>query len=127
MPIEILTPNNMQHSQNKSKDTLQELAQLDKKLAQLQTFFRSTKTGDVNDSLLTKHNVQEAIALLEKINPSEKNMIYALKSLLPLSEKTPQELSNLPDNLSKLNTNPTENYNQWTPKLKSKVPLNRVI
>ena len=68
-------------------EMLKELAELDKRLAQLQKFFRESKSMTVKDSLFTPKNIEEAIRLLEKINPSEKAMIQSLKMLLPLSKQ----------------------------------------
>ena len=67
---------------------LKELAELDKRLAQLQKFFRESKSATAEGSLLTPKNIEETIRLLEKINPSEKAMIQALKMLLPLSKQS---------------------------------------
>jgi hypothetical protein len=67
---------------------LKELAELDKRLARLQKFFRESKSATAEGSLLTPKNIEETIRLLEKINPSEKAMIQALKMLLPLSKQS---------------------------------------
>ena len=67
---------------------LKELAELDKRLAKLQKFFRESKSATAEGSLLTPKNIEETIRLLEKINPSEKAMIQALKMLLPLSKQS---------------------------------------
>ena len=69
-------------------EMLKELAELDKRLAQLQKFFRESKSATAEGSLLTPKNIEETIRLLEKINPSEKAMIQALKMLLPLSKQS---------------------------------------
>jgi len=118
----------MGNTNKNAQDILQELSKLDKKLEGIQTFFRNAKSTDINNSLLTKNNIQESISLLKKINPSEKHMINALKSLIPLAEDQTKILpkTTLPTNAKTVN-NFIENYNKWTPKLKSKVPLNHVI
>ena len=67
---------------------LKQLAELDKRLAKLQKFFRESKSATAEGSLLTPKNIEETIRLLEKINPSEKAMIQALKMLLPLSKQS---------------------------------------
>ena len=66
---------------------LKELAELDKRLAQLQKFFRESKSLTLEGSLFTPENIKEAIRLLEKIDPSEKAMLQTLKMLLPLSKQ----------------------------------------
>ena len=67
---------------------MKQLAELDKRLAKLQKFFRESKSATAEGSLLTPKNIEETIRLLEKINPSEKAMIQALKMLLPLSKQS---------------------------------------
>lgn len=80
-------------SHKNPEEILEELEQLDKRLAELQTFLKASKTGNVGDSLLTKSNVEKAIHLLEDVNPEEKNMVQALKSLMPLAEKNDEALA----------------------------------
>ena len=118
----------MENTDKKAQHMLQELSELDQKLEKIQIFFRNSKSNDINDSLLTEENIQEAISLLKKINPSEKHMINALKSLIPLSKnqtKNPPKHT-LPPSIN-YTSNLAENYNRLTPKLKGKVPMNHVI
>lgn len=117
-------------SDNKSEKLLKELADLDQQLEKIKSFLQASKTGNINDSFFTKDNILAAIDLLEKINPEEKNMIYALKMMLPMAEKSNEELLQ-----QEKKTTPTlpkqENqggvYTQWTPKLKSKIPNHKII
>ncbi len=117
-------------AENKSEKFLKELSELDQKLNKIQSFLQESKTGNINDSYFTKENILSAINLLSEINPEEKNMIYALKMLLPLTEKSNEEL----EEKSKIAVSPVstdasqeDTYNQWTPKLKSKIPNHRII
>ena len=120
-------------SRKKPEEILGELEQLDKRLAELQTFLKASKTGNVGDSLLTKSNVEKAIQLLEKVNPEEKNMVQALKSLIPLAEKNDEDLAQKPKK-----THPalegdinggraTLERTSWTSKLKTKMSPHRMI
>ena len=117
-------------SDNKSEKLLQELADLDQQLGKIKSFLQGSKTGNINDSFFTKDNILAAIDLLEKINPEEKNMIYALRTMLPMAEESNEELLK-----QEKKTTPTlpkqENqgdvYTQWTPKLRSKIPNHRII
>ena len=120
-------------SRKKPEEILGELEQLDKRLAELQTFLKASKTGNVGDSLLTKSNVEKAIQLLEKVNPEEKNMVQALKSLIPLAEKNDEALAQKPKK-----THPalegdinggraTLERTSWTSKLKTKMSPHRMI
>ena len=117
-------------SENKSEKLLKELAGLDQQLEKIKSFLQGSKTGNINDSFFTKDNILAAIDLLEKINPEEKNMIYALKMLLPMAEKNNEELikqekKEIP--IIQHQTNQADVYTQWTPKLKSKIPNHRII
>ena len=123
-------------SDNKSEKLLQELANLDQRLEKIKSFLQGSKTGNINDSFFTKDNILAAIDLLEKINPEEKNMIFALKMLLPMTEKSNEELLKqeekttpvLPKQAISVNQEtPADVYTQWTPKLKSKIPNNKLI
>lgn len=106
---------------------LKELAELDKRLAQLQKFFRESKSATAEGSLLTPKNIEETIRLLEKINPSEKAMIQALKMLLPLSKqsnaaiekKTAAKRTSLPLQ--------TPSHNACTAKIKGRLMPGRMI
>ena len=120
----------MQAPHKHPKQILEELAQLDKKLEKLQQFFKASRTGRPEDSLLTKENIEKGIQLLEAINPEDTNIITALKALIPLAEKDDQALEkdiSKPAVLPSVSSDTHEPYNQWTPRLKSKVPTNRVI
>ncbi|MBP5191602.1 MAG: hypothetical protein J6Z25_03495 [Opitutales bacterium] len=66
---------------------LQELAELDRRLRELQRFFQKSKTTVAEDSVFTPSNIEEMIRLLEKINPSEKAMIQTLQLLLPMAKQ----------------------------------------
>lgn len=118
-------------SRKKPEEILKELEQLDKRLAELQTFLRATKTGNVNDSLLTKSNVEQAVHLLEEVNPEEKNMINALKALMPLAEKNDTASNRKP----KKTPSPTESNSEkaalertpWTSKLKTRMSPHKII
>ena len=119
----------MESQSRKIQKTLEELDQLSKRLKNLKEFFSSAKTGNIKDSLLTKENLEATIAMLKEINPEEKNMIHALESLIPLSQKTDKELL-LMEKKNKpavANLGSNTGYNDLTPKLKGKVPLNRII
>ena len=120
-------------SRKKPEEILGELEQLDKRLAKLQTFLKASKTGNVSDSLLTKSNVEKAIQFLEEVNPEEKNMVQALKSLIPLAEKNDEDLAQKPKR-----THPalegdinggraTLERTSWTSKLKTKMSPHRMI
>ena len=115
------------NTQQKSEDILTEIARLDKRLSEIKSFLHATKTGNINDSLLTEANLLEAIKLLEAINPSEKNMIQALKALIPLAKKSNQELAVKKEPTMSGVKAESEVYNQWTAKLKSKVHVNKMI
>ena len=115
-------------SRKKPEEILEELEHLDKRLAELQTFLRASKTGNVGDSLLTKANVQKAIHILEEINPEEKNMMQALKALMPLAEKSDKELVEKPKKTppaleGKANLERTS----WTSKLKTRMSPHKII
>ena len=117
-------------SDNKSEKFLKELADLDQRLEKIKAFLQESKTGNINDSFLTKDNVLASIELLEKINPEEKNMIYALKMLLPMAEKSKEEIQKetvKPTVGSSAQENQSDIYTQWTPKLKSKIPNHKII
>lgn len=123
-------------SNNKSEKLLKELADLDQQLEKIKSFLQGSKTGNINDSFFTRDNILAAIDLLEKINPEERNMIYALKTMLPMAEKSNEELLKQekeaipisPRQLTSTDTEtPADVYTQWTPKLKSKIPNNRLI
>lgn len=120
-------------SRRNPEEILEELEQLDKRLAELQTFLRSSKTGNVGDSLLTKSNVEKAIHLLEEINPEEKNMVAALKSLVPLAEKNDEALAQKPKKTppvleSDVNSRRTTlERTPWTSKLKTRMSPHKVI
>ena len=117
----------------KPEEILEELEQLDKRLAELQSFLKATKTGNVGDSLLTKSNVEKAIHLLEEVNPEEKNMVAALKSLIPLAEKTDEGLVQRPKKPAPvpegdINGNPaTPEGTSCTSKLKTRMSPHKVI
>ena len=120
-------------SRKNPEEILKELEQLDKRLAELQTFLRASKTGSVGDSLLTKSNVEKAIHLLEEVNPEEKNMVAALKSLMPLAEKNDEALAQKP---KKTPPTPENDINggqsalertSWTSKLKTRMSPHKVI
>ncbi len=119
----------MEPQNKKIQKTLEELEQLKQRLKNLKEFFSSTRTGNIKDSLLTKENLEATIKMLKEINPEEKNMIHALESLIPLSQKSDHEIllqekrnaPTLPDSENQ------SDYNALTPKLKGKVPLNRII
>lgn len=119
----------MEPQTKKIQKTLEELDQLKQRLKNLKEFFSSTKTGNIKDSLLTKENLEATIKMLKEINPEEKNMIHALESLIPLSQKSDEEiLLHEKKNVPILpNSENQSDYNALTPKLKSKVPLNRII
>ena len=120
-------------SHKKPEEILEELEQLDKRLAELQTFLRASKTGNVGDSLLTKSNVEKAIQLLEEVNPEEKNMVQALKSLIPLAEKNDEALVQKPKKTSPAlegNINggrATLERTSWTSKLKTRMSPHKMI
>lgn len=117
-------------SHKNPEEILQELEQLDKRLAELQTFLRASKTGNAGDSLLTKANVEKAIHLLEEINPEEKNMLQALKALMPLAEKTDEELAQkskqTPPKLDS-NANDGMDHTSCTSKLKTRMSPHNII
>lgn len=118
-------------SEDKSEKYLKELSELEQRLDKIQSFLRESKTGNINDSYFTKDNILAAIDLLEKINPEEKNMIYALKMLIPLSEKSNEEIIKQETKMSQktvpLKSEQSDAYNHCTPKLKSKIPNHRII
>lgn len=117
-------------SENKSDKLLNELAGLEQQLEKIKTFLQESKTGNINDSFFTKDNILAAIDLLEKINPEEKNMIYALKMLLPMTEKSNEALLNQEKKATPAlprQENQADVYTQWTPKLKSKIPNHKII
>ena len=106
---------------------------MDKRLAKLQTFLRASKTGNVGDSLLTKSNVEKAIHLLEEINPEEKNMVAALKALMPLAEKTDKELAQKPKKTPPAlegdinGSRATLERTSWTSQLKTRMSPHKII
>jgi GTPase involved in cell partitioning and DNA repair len=115
-------------SYKKPEVLLEELAQLDERLAKIQSFLRATKTGNIGDSLLTKANIEKAIHLLETINPEEKNMLQALKALIPLAEKNDQELAQkrtlpVPNKIPGVASEQTI----WTSKLKTRMFPHKMI
>ena len=120
-------------SRKNPEEILEELEQLDKRLAELQTFLKASKTGNVGDSLLTKSNVENAIHLLEEVNPEEKNMVTALKSLLPLAEKNDEALAEKPKKTAPalegdINGGPaTPERTSWTSKLKTRMSPHKII
>ena len=120
-------------AQKKPEEILEEIEALDKRLSEIQNFLRATKTGNVNDSLLTKSNVENAIQLLEEVNPEEKNMLQALKSLIPLTEKTNQELEEKPKQTPPVPENKvaeggaTLERTTWTSKLKTRMSPHKII
>ena len=120
-------------SRKKPEEILEELQQLDKRLAELQTFLRASKTGNVGDSLLTKSNVEKAIHLLEEVNPEEKNMVAALKSLMPLAEKQDEALVQKPKKTPPAlegdinGSRSTLERTSWTSQLKTKMSPHRII
>ena len=119
----------MEYQNKKIQHTLDELEELSERLKKLKEFFSSRKTGNIKDSLLTKENLEATIKMLKEINPEEKSMIHALESLIPLSQKTDQEILLHEKRNAPILPNPENqsDYNALTPKLKSKVPLNRII
>lgn len=119
----------MEPQSKKIQKTLDELEQLSQRVKRLKEFFRSTRTGNIKDSLLTKENLEATIKMLKEINPEEKNMIHALEALIPLSQKSDQELLLAEKKHQPIGVDPENqsDYNAFTPKLKSKVPLNRII
>ncbi len=119
----------MESQNTKIQQTLEELEKLSQRLKNLKEFFGSAKTGNVKDSLLTKENLEATIAMLKEINPEEKNMIHALESLIPISQKSDDELLLMEKKNKPIPTSveTQTGYNNLTPKLKSKVPLNRII
>lgn len=119
----------MEPQNQKIQKTLEELEQLKQRLKKIKEFFSSTKTGNIKDSLLTKENLEATIKMLKEINPEEKNMIHALESLIPLSQKTDHEILLQEKKNAPIPPNPENqsDYNALTPKLKGKVPLNRII
>lgn len=120
-------------AQKKPEEILEEIEALDKRLSEIQNFLRSTKTGNANDSLLTKSNVENAIQLLEEVNPEEKSMLQALKSLIPLTEKTNQELEEKPKQTPPVPENKvaegdaTLERTTWTSKLKTRMSPHKII
>lgn len=119
--------------QKKPEEILEEIEALDKRLSEIQNFLRSTKTGNANDSLLTKSNVENAIKLLEEVNPEEKSMLQALKSLIPLAEKNNQELEEKPKQTPPVPENKvaeggaTLERTTWTSKLKTRMSPHKII
>ena len=120
-------------SRRNPEEILEELEQLDKRLAELQTFLKASKTGNVGDSLLTKSNVENAIHLLEEVNPEEKNMVAALKSLLPLAEKNDEELKEKPKEVAPAlegdvnGSRATPERTSCTSKLKTRMSPHKII
>ena len=120
-------------AQKKPEEILEEIEALDKRLSEIQNFLRATKTGNVNDSLLTKSNVEKAIKLLEEVNPEEKNMLQALKSLIPLTEKSNQALEEKPKPTPPVLENKvaegstTLERTTWTSKLKTRMSPHKII
>ena len=106
---------------------LKELAELDKRLAKLQKFFRESKSATAEGSLLTPKNIEETIRLLEKKKKKKKAMIQALKMLLPLSKqsnaaiekKTAVNRTSLPLQ--------TPSHNACTAKIKGRLMPGRMI
>ena len=119
----------MEYQNEKIQKTLDELEQLNQRLKKIKDFFSSTKTGNIKDSLLTKENLEATIKMLKEINPEEKNMIHALESLIPLAQKSDHEILLHEKKNTPISPNHENQlgYNALTPKLKSKVPLNRII
>lgn len=117
-------------SHRKPEEILKELEQLDQRLAKIQSFLRASKTGNIGDSLLTKANVETAIRLVEEVNPEEKNMLQALKSLIPLAEKKDrefkQESKTVPSGIP-LESAVTVEHTAWTSKLKTRMSPHNVI
>ena len=120
-------------SRKKPEEILEELEQLDKRLGELQTFLRASKTGNINDSLLTKSNIEKAITLLEEVNPEEKNMIHALKALIPLAEKNDEQLAEKPKKTSPAlegevnGSRASLERTSWTSKLKTRMSPHKII
>lgn len=106
---------------------LQELAELDRRLMELQRFFQKSKTTIIEDSLFTPSNIEEMIRLLEKINPSEKAMIQTLKLFLSMAKqgKVSQKPS-IPSKSVGLHRK-SDHYHTCTSKIKGRTLPTRMI
>lgn len=106
---------------------MEELKKLDERLKLLQRRFANSKTENVQDSLFTPDNLRSTIGLLKTINPSEKNMVRTLETLIPLAEKSNETLAPL-DSKKSTATNTSEAVcTPFTKQLKCKLPQNRLI
>ncbi|MDR1254485.1 MAG: hypothetical protein LBJ78_00410 [Puniceicoccales bacterium] len=109
------------------ESAMEELKKLDERLKVLQKKFASSKTDNVQDSLFTSDNLKSAIGLLKTINPSEKNMVRSLETLVPLAEKPNEVLGHLNSKKNAATHGPEVVSTPFTKQLKCKLPQNRLI
>jgi hypothetical protein len=109
------------------ESAMEELRKLDERLKVLQRRFASSKTSSIQDSLFTSENLKSTIGLLKAINPSEKNMVRTLETLIPLAEKPDEALSHLDSKKNAAMHTSEVACTSFTKKLKCKLPQNRLI
>ena len=106
----------------------QELERMEKELSELQKKIAASKLGGVGESLLTVSNLKESIKVFKKINKEDKNLINALHSLMPLAEKTDEELEQISRRQrGNVPESQRESGTSFTSKIKCKLPQNRLI
>jgi hypothetical protein len=109
------------------ESAMDELKKLDERLKLLQKRFASSKTRNAQDSLFTSENLKSTIGLLRTINPSEKHMVRTLETLIPLAEKSDEELSHLDSKKASAIHHREPVCTPFTKQLKCKLPQNRLI
>jgi hypothetical protein len=112
---------------NPGESAMEELKKLDERLRVLQRRFANSKTENVQGSLFTPENLKTTIGLLRTINPSEKNMVRTLETLIPLAEKPDEELSLLDSKRTSTAHHREPVCTPFTKQLKCKLPQNRLI
>ncbi len=118
-----------ENGENQAAALLERLKDMDKQLSELQKKLAESKLGGIKNSFFTANNIKETIALLEKVNPEDKNLIHTLRSMIPLAEKSDDELERLADR-EKIKSEPSNEPHEgtaFTSKVKCKIPCNRLI
>lgn len=76
----------------KKNDIVSSVKKLSERLDRLEAFLKNNNGISDDRNLFTEENVKKVIALLNKIDPLDKNLINCFKRLLPLTKLSSAEL-----------------------------------
>lgn len=118
---------NQENKKTSPQKVLDELRNLDQRLERLQKRFTASRWANEAESIFTQGNIEQAIELIKKIDPTDTALIEGLKSLLPFARISFQKMQKKEFSGTEAADFAMANKSQRISQLKTKIPQNKII